>query len=127
MSLTAVLTANAVLAVLFGIGFLLAPHAMLAAYGVGGDSVAAYLARLLGAAYIGIGLLCWRLRSEPGTGQVVALPLAIGNSLAFLAALYQAFVGGGNNLKWTTPVIFAYLALGFWLNVSRKPTAALSH
>ncbi len=127
MSLTAVFTVNAVLGVLFGIGFLLAPHAVLAAYGVGGDAVTAYLARLLGAAYIGIGLLSWRLRGEPVTGQVVALPLAIGNSLAFLAALYQAVVGAGNNLKWTTPVIFAYLALAFWLNVSRKPAAALSH
>lgn len=76
MQLKHLLIFYAVLGVLFGIGFVAAPAQSLAAYGVTLGEPGLGITRLMGAAFIGIGLLA----GEPATTPV--LPLCVGSCLA---------------------------------------------
>ena len=59
MKLNTLMVINAILATVFGCAFVLAPTATGTLYGVTLDPVSKHLAQLLGAAYLGIGVVTW--------------------------------------------------------------------
>lgn len=114
MKLSAVLSAQAVLAALFGLCFLLAPGWLMEVYGTKPDPSSVYFARLLGAAYIGIAMISWGARHSTFETRPLLVPaFATANSLGAVVAVYQGFLGEGNQLLWLNAVIFLALAAAF--------------
>jgi len=116
MRLATFLSIVGVVAILFGIGFLLAPAALLGQYGiVVADPHTIFMARFFGAALIELGVLVWIAREivDPLGRRAIVLAGLIGNTAGFLVALTGQLNGAVNALGWSTVLIYALFAVGF--------------
>lgn len=114
MKLSAVFAVQAILAALFGLCFLLIPGSLMDVYGMKPDLSNVFFARLLGAAYIGIAMISWGARKAPFDTKPLLIPaFATANSLGAVVAIYQGFLGPGNQLRWLNVVILVGLAAAF--------------
>ncbi len=115
MKLSTFMLIAAIVAFIFGLGFILAPEASLKPYGTTTDVTGLFLGRYLGASLLGIAFLTWVTRNAPAsaTRKAVLSALFVTMVLGFLVALYDKFAGGGNNLIWLNVVIYLLLAIGF--------------
>ena len=101
----------AVVSLLFGIGFVLAPALVLSVYGVDADLSFRYIGQLLGAALISLGVLSWSVRSagDSDVRKAVLSSLLIGEVIGFVLAVIGQMTGALNVLGWS--VVFVYLLL----------------
>ncbi len=116
MKLNTFLSIAGILALLFGLAFLLVPVQTMANYGVTLDISGQYVARYLGSAFLGLGVLNWSARNaKPNDGGVRAIILGgvILSITGFIASLFDVFTGPGNNLVWSTVVIYFFLMFGY--------------
>ena len=115
MKINTFLAIAAVLAVIYGLGFLLVPALTVGLYGITLDINGLFVGRYLGSAFLGVAVLTWMARSL--TSQEALRPIILGDfviSLTGLAvAVWDAFAGDGNALSWVTVVIYLFLTLGF--------------
>jgi hypothetical protein len=103
------------LALVFGLGFLLAPGAVLPVYGVAVDPGITLMSRFFGAALVHLGVLLYLVREtrDPATQHGLALSGVVG-SVAGLAVAVMAVLGRVVNVVgWSTVVIYAALFLGY--------------
>src|SRR5947209_18901142 len=100
MKLGVVFMINAALALAFGAGFLVAPAMIGAQYGLSLDAGGIQVTRLLGACYVGFGLLAWLLRSaaESQALRAAVTSLAVANTIATVVALVGILTGATNEL-----------------------------
>lgn len=126
MKLNTLLVINAIIAVVFGLAFVLAPTATGTLYGVAPDPVSKYLAQLLGAAFIGVVVVTWMARKAAASDALRAIVLAyfISNSIAFIVALIAQLAGVVNALGWFSVAIYLLLALGYAYFQFVKPSAS---
>ena len=115
MKLSQFLSISSILALVFGIGFVLAPVELLAQYGIAADKQTAFLGRLYGSALVELGLLVWIARAlvDPLGRRAIVLSGLVATVLALVIALYGQLTDVTNALGWTTVVIFALLAIGY--------------
>jgi cell division protein FtsW (lipid II flippase) len=115
MKLNTFMMIAAILALLFGVGFIVAPASSLQLYGTTTDLTGEFLARYLGAALIGLAFVIWLTRnaapSETRKGLLTGLFVTM--FLGLVVALYDKFAGAGNALIWLNVVIYLLLAIGF--------------
>ncbi len=109
------MTIAAVLAVVFGLGFILAPAWTMSSYGVTLEVPAQWMGRYFGSALIGIGVLTWLARNaESGEGlRAVILGNLVGAVLGLVVAILDAITGVGNALVWLNVMIYLFLTVGF--------------
>jgi hypothetical protein len=114
MTLRAYFSIFAVLSLLFGIGFVLAPGQVLANYGVENSPALAVMSRLFGGTLLAMAVILWCAKDFQDQAAVRAV--LIGSCLSDvlnLAASYQATSSGTvNALGWTTVLIYLCGALG---------------
>lgn len=111
---TLFLTAG-VLALLFGLGFLLAPTVLLPVYGAPTDAPTVLMSRFFAVALVHLGCVLYLLRDvrEAAVQRGLALAGVVG-SLAGLAVAVTAVLGGViNSVGWSTVAIYALLLLGY--------------
>jgi hypothetical protein len=115
MSLRTLFVISAIIAVLMGLGLILAPAPLLRSYAVEVNDAAVYMARSLGAAFLGISILAWLVKDSTGSSELRAIVLAffVTDLLGFVISLITMLQGGSNALGWVTVVIYLLLALGF--------------
>jgi hypothetical protein len=111
MKLNTFMIIAAIVALIFGLGFILAPAASLKPYGVSTDVTGLFLGRYLGASLIGLAFVNWLNRNAPSNGLLRGLFVTM--LLGFVVALYDKFGGNGNALIWLNVVIYLLLAVGF--------------
>jgi hypothetical protein len=111
---TVFLSAGA-LALLFGLGFLMVPAALLPLYGVSTDGATVLMGRFFGAALAQLGLVLYLLRDVRDGLALRGLALAgvIGSVFGAVVALMGVLSGGTNALGWSTVAIYAVLGLGY--------------
>ncbi len=113
MNVKIFLTIAAVIALLFGLGFVLVPGPLTSLFGVTLDPVGTFVAQLFGAALLGLGTINWLARglSEP---RPVLIGNFVGNAFGFLVDLFGQLnhVGGINGLGWVTVLLYLFLAIG---------------
>ncbi|HUS15878.1 MAG TPA: hypothetical protein VM536_12780 [Chloroflexia bacterium] len=113
MNIRAMLTINTVMALLFGIGFLLLPGVVLPIFGMSAAPATTLMTQLLGAALIGIAVAAWLARdngfSPPVRGLVIGL--LIFNVLGFIVSLLAVLTGVTNALGWILPAALLIEAL----------------
>ena len=115
MNIKSLFIANAVIALLFGSGFVFTPASLVALYGGNLSSSGLYIAQLFGAAAIGFGILTWSARNVGASDalQSILLALYISSALGFSLSLMAQLSGVVNDLGWSTVVIYLLLTIGF--------------
>jgi hypothetical protein len=123
MKLGNLFAVNAVIAGLFGVGFVVAPARVLAQYGLTMDAGFGLIAQLFGAALIGYAILTWAARNagDSDARQAIVLALFIADGVAFVLALMGQLKGTVNSLGWSTVAIYLLLAIGFAYFYFTKP------
>jgi hypothetical protein len=129
MKLSALMIVNAIVATVFGLGFILAPGQVASFYspegaGPEGGAVLQVVAQLFGAALITFAVLTWVARNAPDSEarRAILLALFIGDSVGCIIALIAQFGGAVNALGWSTVAIYLLLAIGFgYFSFAVKP------
>jgi len=110
-------TIAAIIAFIFGLGFILMPAQLTAFYNVTLNEGGIFIGQLFGAALFGYGVLNWfgRHFSSEQAQQGLANANLAGNAIGFIFSLFAQLNGntGANALGWSTVVIYLLLALGF--------------
>lgn len=107
--------AAAVVALVFGLGFMLLTEQVMSIYGVKTDAPGMLAARLFGTALVGIGVLQWFARDVEDTQarRAIILGLFVLNALGFVVVLLAQFAGTVNGLGWINVAIYLILTLGY--------------
>lgn len=115
MRLRTLLLIGGLIALVFGIAFLVAPQAMLRLYGVAPDSAITMMSRYFGAALVQIGLVFYLIRDvgDPRTQRGVVLGSFLGSLAGLVVALTAQFWELVNGLGWSTVAIYAFLMVGY--------------
>jgi hypothetical protein len=108
------LTISAVLAVLFGLAFVLAPTAAASIYGVPPDPHTALNLQFFGSTLIGFAVLYWFAKDfrdwEAMRGVLIAS--AVADAIGGGVNLLGTFQGLMNGMAWTTTILYALLLIG---------------
>jgi len=115
MNLKTFMIISAIVAFIFGLGFIVAPAASLKPYGASTDLTGLFLGRYLGASLIGLAFVIWLTRNAApsDTRKGLLTGLFVTMVLGFVIALYDKFAGNGNALIWLNVAIYLLLAIGF--------------
>ncbi len=126
MKLSLIMIINAIVALVFGIAFVLAPTATGSLYGLAPDETLKYIVQLFGAALLSIGVLTWLAKNaaESEALKAIVLALFVGNAVGFIVALMGQLAGVVNTLGWLSVAIYLVLALGYGYFQFLKPSAA---
>jgi uncharacterized protein YjeT (DUF2065 family) len=115
MKFSTLLTAAGVLALVFGLGFLIAPGQVLALYGATTNPIGLQMSRFCGVALINLGLVLFLARevTDPTAQHSIALGSFLGSLAGLAVALWGKLSGLSNALGWSTVAIYLLLALGY--------------
>jgi hypothetical protein len=104
-----------VLALVFGLGFLLFPSVMLPIYGVDPEPAAVLLARFFGVAlvHLGVALCLMREVRDPTAQRGLLLAGVVGSAAGIAVGLMGVLGGVVNATGWSTVAIYALLLLGY--------------
>jgi hypothetical protein len=123
MKLGTLMTIAAVVAFVFGLGFILVPAQTVALYDSPMDESGLWMARYLGSAFIGLAVLAWFARNAAQNGAMRAIILGffVLNITGLIVAVWDALTGTGNALIWLNAAIYLFFALGFGYFQFMKP------
>jgi hypothetical protein len=111
------LTFASVVAFIFGLSFALMPAQLVSFYNVTLNEGGIFISQLLGAAFLGFGVLNWSARSfgEGEATQTVLTANLVADAVGFIFALIGQLSGatGANALGWSTVLIYLILTAGF--------------
>ena len=126
MKLGTFMAIAAVLALVFGLAFILVPAQLLALYGVTLEQGGQWVGRYLGSAFLGIGVLTWLGRkAAPGEGlRAILLGSFVLGVTGLVVAVLDSILGVGNALAWSTVVIYLFLTVGFGYFQFVKPAGS---
>jgi hypothetical protein len=103
----------AVLALVHGVGFVLVPEQVAASYGMATSASTVLMARLFGAALLGLGLIFWFARDgslESVRGVFIAT--IIGNTVGLIVVVMGTTAGTLNSMGWVAALIYLFGAAG---------------
>jgi hypothetical protein len=123
MRLRTLLFIAGLLALLFGLGFLLGPRTVLPLYGVVAEPPVVLMSRFFGAALVQLGLVLYLIRDvgDPRTQRGVVIGSFLGSLAGLVVALTAQFWGLVNSFGWTTVAIYGLLLLGYGSYVFGRP------
>ena len=117
MNLNTLFTVNTGVAGLFGLGFVFAPEAMLAPYGVPSATIAAsvMMSRFFGASNLGYAVLFFFLRSatDSDAKTAVAKAISIGFGISCLVSVSIQMSGEIGPLGWSTIALYGIFAAAY--------------
>ena len=117
---------NAVIAIVYGICFVLIPSRVLLMYGLVSGPAEALLGQFFGVALIGIGFITWFARNVADANALGAIVLAllISDIIGVIVSLIGTVTGVMNAFGWSAVIIYLFLAIGFTYFRFKKPTNA---
>jgi hypothetical protein len=128
MKVSTYLSVLGILAIAFGLAFLLAASIALPLYGLPADPPNVIQARYFGSALAGLGFLAWFIRSvnEPSTQRGALIACAIGTGLGLIVSLWGLVDKVLGPLAWSSVVIYGALLLAglYCLMAAPKQAAA---
>lgn len=125
MRLNTLLLVAGLLALVFGLGFLLVPAAVLPVYGIQPDPATALMSRFFGAALVHVGVALYLVREvrEAGTQRGLTLAGVVGSAAGLAVALMGQLSGVVNVMGWSTVAIYGLLLLGYASHLRAQPSA----
>jgi hypothetical protein len=126
MRLSSLLLIAGLLALVFGLGFLLIPAALLPVYGIEAEAATVLMSRFFGAALVHLGVLLYLVREveEPAAQRGLALAGVVGSVAGLAVALAGQLGGLVNAMGWSTVIIYGGLLLGYAGCLRSRPLAA---
>ena len=123
MKLSTFMAIAAVLALVFGLAFILVPTQTMSLYGITLEAGGQWLGRYLGSAFLGIAVLTWRARkaAQGDALRAVILGDLVVAVTGLIVAVLNKISGSGNALVWSTVVIYVFLTGGFGYFYFAKP------
>lgn len=114
---------NAVIAVIYGICFLLIPSRVLALYGLAAGPAEALLGQFFGVALLGIGLITWFARNvtDPKAIEAIVLALLLSDIIGVIVSVIGTITGVMNTFGWSAVFIYLFLALAYAYFQFKKP------
>ena len=124
MRLNTLLTMAGLLALVFGLGFLLVPAGLLPVYGIQPDPPTALMSRFFGAALVHLGAALYLVREvrEAGPQRGLVLAGVVGSAAGLAVALIGQLSGVVNIMGWSTVAIYGLLLLGYASHLMTRPT-----
>ncbi len=118
---------GAVLALVFGIGFLLTPAFVLSVYGVSGDVPTVLVGRFFGVALIQLGVTLWLLKEtrDAATQRGLALGGVVGAVAGIVVSTMGTMAGTLNSMGWSVVAIYVILLLAY-MGAMRAPSPAMA-
>ena len=115
MKLSTLMVANALIAAIFGVGFVVVPGQVMSFYGPEVTPPLEYVAQLFGAALVAFAVLTWTAKNAPDSDarRAILLAMFVGDCVGFVVSLIGQLGGVMNALGWSTVVIYLLLAVGF--------------
>ena len=115
MRLRNLLVLNGVVLVLFALGMLLMPAALLDLFGFGSSGAVKLLGQLVGVELLANGLLSMFAMSveEHGVQRALTLSFFIADGIGFIVSVGGVLSRAMNDLGWAIAVVYLLLALGF--------------
>jgi hypothetical protein len=115
MKLGTFLTIAAVLAIVFGVSFTVAPARSLTLYGIHAYSGTVIISRFFGATLFNLGLVVFSLRNslDPATHVGFVRASLLGAFLGLLIAIHGQRTGAVNSLGWSSVIIYLLLSIGY--------------
>ncbi|MEO7138455.1 MAG: hypothetical protein ABI037_12120 [Gemmatimonadales bacterium] len=123
MRLNTLLLVAGLLALGFGLGFLLVPAAVLPVYGIQPDPATTLMSRFFGAALVQLGAALYLVRDlrEAGTQRGLVLAGVVGSTAGLAVALMGQLSGVVNVMGWSTVAIYGLLLLGYGSHLRARP------
>jgi hypothetical protein len=115
MKLKTLMIINSIVAIVFGVLFVIVPAHVYSLYDITADEQLVYMGRLFGGALIGFALLTWIARNAPDSDarRAIVYALFTADAIGFVVALIGQLHNVVNVLGWSTVVIYLLLALCF--------------
>ncbi|HZZ22740.1 MAG TPA: hypothetical protein VFE60_09260 [Roseiarcus sp.] len=127
MTSRTLLTITAVVAVLYGLAFVLIPDSINALYGVPPAPYTALYTRFFGSALLGFGVINWFAKDFRSWDAIrgVLTGTAVTTAIGGLIALFAVVTGLSNAMTWTSVLVYALLLVGavYWLSQGEKNSA----
>ena len=123
MTIKMFFTIISVLALIHGAGFVLLPEQVAASYGMATSAPTVLMARLFGAALVGLGLIFWLTRDASlSSARIVFLVTIVGNTAGLIVVVLGTVARTLNAMGW----IAAFLSLrSGWVWLLRDLTIGL--
>ena len=115
MKLHHLFTINLFFAVFFGLSCSLFPAWVLQIYGLAPNDAAIWTTRLVGGSILGFGALMWfgRRAESVDARRAIAFGLLVQDAIGTVASLEIQLKGSVNAFGWSSPILYAPLALGY--------------
>ncbi len=125
MRLRSLLLLAGVIALAFGLAFLLMPRPTLAVYGIASDPAIVLVSRFFGAALVQLGMVLYLIRDvgDLRTQRGVVIGSFLGSLAGLVVALTGQFWGVVNGFGWSTVAIYGLLTLGYGSYMFGRPAA----
>jgi hypothetical protein len=126
MKLSTLLVISAVVALVFGVCFVLVPRVVLSLYGITQGRGEALMSEFFGTALIFAGLVAWFMRkvTDASAQRAVVLGFLIADVLGLIISLIGTLSETMNSVGWTVVVLYLLLAIGFASFQFKKPAAS---
>ena len=123
MRLDTLLLVAGILALVFGLGFLLAPAALLPLYALQPEPDTVLMSRFFGAALVQLGATLYLVRDvrEPATRRGLVVAGVVGSLAGLAVALLGQLSGLVNAMGWSTAAIYGALLLGYASLLGDRP------
>jgi hypothetical protein len=117
---------NAILALVYGICFVLIPAKVLLVYGVTQGASETLMGQYFGVGLIGIGLITLFARNVTDSNalQAIILALLISNIIGIIVSVIGTVSGVMNPVGWSAVIIYLFLSLGYAYFQFKKPTTS---
>jgi hypothetical protein len=114
MTIKTFFTILAVLAIIHGIGFVLAPDQLATVYGLEHSLAMALLSRLFGSALLAWGGIVWYARDfrDEGAVRAVLISTGIADVISVVVTVMGTLAGTMNEMGWVAVLIYLFSALG---------------
>jgi vacuolar-type H+-ATPase subunit I/STV1 len=113
MTIKTFFTIIAVLALAHGAGFVMVPEQVSASYGMAISPATLLMARLFGAALLGLGLIFWFARNGSRESvRSVFIATVIGNTVGLIVVVLGTMAGTLNSMGWIAALIYLFGAAG---------------
>ncbi|MEE8430000.1 MAG: hypothetical protein V3S16_02010 [Candidatus Desulfatibia sp.] len=126
MKLSNLLVINAIVALVYGISFVLVPATVLSLYGMTQGTSEALAGQFFGVALIAIGLLTWFAKNvaDSEAQRAIILALLISDVVGIIVAVLGTLSGVMNAVGWSAVGIYLLFALGYAYFQFMKPSAS---